>query len=416
MTNTRRTSKRTNVSSVSEEEDDGEKEISTTKTSTSTIISTSQIVKTGIKNVFLSFYPRKQSKAEELASQIEDGMSNTFKTDSTIYKSKYRSITLNLKDPRNSRLRELLWSGDLAIEDFLKMSPAQMANDEIIQERQKLIEDGIKMVVLDNEQAAELSSTLGGQTKKFSDSGQQSQSHSPTSTILVNSIIGSVGSVGDTDGSSNSITNLNTNISKKVTSSSINTENTYKKEPPKESRRQPDWFTCIFAFDVCPLFDVDAYVLLNNSSDGRSLNMEEMPQNYHLAGRIEQERASTYCEGIWNSSSSRYIDLVLFSAPPQFPTPSFDAFVEYFASSKKWATVVVDVEQSSIRDFYLVSLRTVDDLLNLPPSIKEIIEGRDLLSLMEYPLIMGIIVSAYRPKETKSNAPQDLYDPVEHSK
>lgn len=377
-------------------------EVDLLEASSPTPNSSSKIVKNNLMNVFLSFYPGKEEKCDELAQKIEEGMSIFYSKDLTSYKAKYRSISYNLKDPKNSKLRNDLWKGELDIDDFVQMSTSEMANDDIILQKQKVIEEGIKMVVLDTQQAAELSSTLGNHGRKNPiPEGHHLQS--PASNLLINSIMLDSGNEGDVSNNNNDLS-FNTTSEKTIETS--NSANTIKE------RKKADWFTCIFALDICPLFDVDAHAILNNSCDGRSIMMESLPQNMHLAGRIDQERASSYCEGIWKGSSSRYIDLVVFSSPPEFSSPSFDAFVEYFSSNRKWATVVVDVEVSAIRDFYLISLRSDDDLSTLPPSIMEIIDNRDLISsTFEYPLILAVIISAYKPKETKSNTPFDEYDP-----
>ena len=49
----------------------------------------------------------------------------------TRYRSKYRALRYNLKDPKNNRLRAQLFSGELSPARLVTMTPAEMANDEL---------------------------------------------------------------------------------------------------------------------------------------------------------------------------------------------------------------------------------------------------------------------------------------------
>jgi len=56
------------------------------------------------------------------------------------YQSKFRSLFSNLKDPLNEGLRSALFTGDLTVETLIGMSPEELANPSLQQERKKLKE------------------------------------------------------------------------------------------------------------------------------------------------------------------------------------------------------------------------------------------------------------------------------------
>lgn len=64
----------------------------------------------------------------ETARAIEVELHGQSANDLTKYKQEFRSKYLNLKETRNASLREGLLGGSVGVEEFVRMSPSQMAN------------------------------------------------------------------------------------------------------------------------------------------------------------------------------------------------------------------------------------------------------------------------------------------------
>lgn len=66
------------------------------------------------------------------------------------YKSKYLSLLFNLKDPKNARLRLQLTDGSLGPADLVRLSPAEMANEDLSEMIQRVREESVSGAVLED--------------------------------------------------------------------------------------------------------------------------------------------------------------------------------------------------------------------------------------------------------------------------
>ncbi|OUM64743.1 hypothetical protein PIROE2DRAFT_60473 [Piromyces sp. E2] len=72
------------------------------------------------------------------ASQIENEVYKLYQSVDSKYKSKIRSLYLNLKDKTNPHLRERVLNDDISASEFCQMSPTEMASEEKQEEFKKI--------------------------------------------------------------------------------------------------------------------------------------------------------------------------------------------------------------------------------------------------------------------------------------
>jgi Transcription factor S-II (TFIIS), central domain/SPOC domain/PHD-finger len=98
------------------------------------------------------FEPLDAKKSEALGLAIEHALYNTYATSEAgygaEYKNRFRSISFNLKDPKNSALRERVLTGDLPPEQLVKLTNEQLANQELREQAEKAREEGLAQSVL----------------------------------------------------------------------------------------------------------------------------------------------------------------------------------------------------------------------------------------------------------------------------
>lgn len=83
------------------------------------------------------------SRCEDLATSLEEAIFNQFRSTNPKYKNHVRSRVFNLKDKKNTGLREGLLLGSISSERLAVMTAAEMASEEVKKEREKFIKDGI---------------------------------------------------------------------------------------------------------------------------------------------------------------------------------------------------------------------------------------------------------------------------------
>lgn len=87
--------------------------------------------------------PEGCSSAEELAEELEECVFAEFKNTDMRYKNRIRSRVANLKDPKNPTLRTNYISGAIAASVLAKMTPEEMASDEMKKIREKFVKEAI---------------------------------------------------------------------------------------------------------------------------------------------------------------------------------------------------------------------------------------------------------------------------------
>lgn len=88
-------------------------------------------------------YPEGCASAEELAEELEEAIFAEFKNTDMRYKNRIRSRVSNLKDTKNPGLRINFISGVIAATKFAKMTPEEMASDEMKKMREKFVKESI---------------------------------------------------------------------------------------------------------------------------------------------------------------------------------------------------------------------------------------------------------------------------------
>jgi transcription elongation factor S-II len=77
---------------------------------------------------------------QDVATQIENELFDTLKGTSREYKAKVRSLTFNLKNPKNPALRQQVLGGFISPQQLCSMSTYDMASEELKKERQRMAE------------------------------------------------------------------------------------------------------------------------------------------------------------------------------------------------------------------------------------------------------------------------------------
>lgn len=88
-------------------------------------------------------YPEGCASPEELAEELEEAIFAEFKNTDMRYKNRIRSRVSNLKDTKNPGLRMNFISGVIAANRFAKMTPEEMASDEMKKLREKFVKESI---------------------------------------------------------------------------------------------------------------------------------------------------------------------------------------------------------------------------------------------------------------------------------
>ncbi|PXF50158.1 Transcription elongation factor TFIIS [Gracilariopsis chorda] len=92
--------------------------------------------------------------AQLVANAIEHAMFIKFDGNGQSYKQKYRSISFNLKDPKNGKLRSLVLTRQINPQELLDMSSTELANDELRKRRAEVQEKMTRDAMPYTQQAA----------------------------------------------------------------------------------------------------------------------------------------------------------------------------------------------------------------------------------------------------------------------
>lgn len=83
------------------------------------------------------------SSAEKLAYELEEFIFLEFNNTDTKYKNRIRSRVANLRDTKNKTLRTNFITGTLTAQNLAKMTPEQMASDEMKKIRARFVKQAI---------------------------------------------------------------------------------------------------------------------------------------------------------------------------------------------------------------------------------------------------------------------------------
>ncbi|KAJ3999421.1 transcription factor S-II, central domain-containing protein [Lentinula boryana] len=119
------------------------------------------------------------------AQAIEVAVVNDIGSTSAAYKSKIRSLFVNLKDMNNPSLRENLVSGEISAEKLVKMSPSDMASAERKAADDKIKQDNLFASLGAEEQQAETDAFQCGRCKQRKCRYRQAQTRSADEPMTV---------------------------------------------------------------------------------------------------------------------------------------------------------------------------------------------------------------------------------------
>lgn len=125
---------------------------------------------------------------EELAEELEDCIYAEFKNTDMRYKNRVRSRVANLKDPKNPSLRNNFISGAIQPSRLAKMTPEEMASDEMKKIRENFIKEAINDAQLATVQGTKTDMLKCGKCKKKNCTYNQLQTRSadePMTTFVL---------------------------------------------------------------------------------------------------------------------------------------------------------------------------------------------------------------------------------------
>ncbi|XP_023954752.1 transcription elongation factor S-II [Bicyclus anynana] len=135
-----------------------------------------------------SDYPSACGTPEELAEELEECIFLEFKNTDMRYKNRVRSRVANLKDPKNPTLRTNFLNGVISASRLAKMTPEEMASDEMKNLREKFIKEAIDDAQLATVQGTKTEMLKCGKCKKKNCTYNQLQTRSsdePMTTFVL---------------------------------------------------------------------------------------------------------------------------------------------------------------------------------------------------------------------------------------
>ncbi|XP_021700677.1 transcription elongation factor S-II isoform X1 [Aedes aegypti] len=125
---------------------------------------------------------------EELADELEEAIYVEFKNTDMKYKNRVRSRVANLKDPKNPSLRSNFISGAITAQRLAKMTPEEMASDEMKNLRDRFVKEAINDAQLATNQGTKTDLLKCGKCKKRNCTYNQLQTRSsdePMTTFVM---------------------------------------------------------------------------------------------------------------------------------------------------------------------------------------------------------------------------------------
>ncbi|KAG5676744.1 hypothetical protein PVAND_006553 [Polypedilum vanderplanki] len=133
-------------------------------------------------------YPDGCASPEELAEELEEAIFAEFKNTDMRYKNRIRSRISNLKDIKNTGLRSNFITGVISANRLAKMTPEEMASDEMKKLREKFVKESINDAQLATVQGTKTDMLKCGKCKKKDCTYNQLQTRSadePMTTFVL---------------------------------------------------------------------------------------------------------------------------------------------------------------------------------------------------------------------------------------
>ncbi|XP_030555959.1 transcription elongation factor S-II [Drosophila novamexicana] len=128
------------------------------------------------------------AEPEEMAAELEEAIYMEFKNTDMKYKNRIRSRVANLKDPKNPGLRSNFMCGAVSAKQLAKMTPEEMASDEMKKLREKFVKEAINDAQLATVQGTKTDLLKCGKCKKRNCTYNQLQTRSadePMTTFVM---------------------------------------------------------------------------------------------------------------------------------------------------------------------------------------------------------------------------------------
>lgn len=125
---------------------------------------------------------------DELAEELEECIFMEFKNTDMRYKNRVRSRVANLKDPKNPSLKSNYLNGAITASKLAKMTPEEMANDEMKKIREKFVKEAINDAQLATVQGTQTDLLKCGKCRKRNCTYNQIQTRSadePMTTFVL---------------------------------------------------------------------------------------------------------------------------------------------------------------------------------------------------------------------------------------
>ncbi|KAH8244480.1 transcription elongation factor S-II [Drosophila bipectinata] len=132
--------------------------------------------------------PEGCAEPEEMAAELEDAIYAEFKNTDMKYKNRIRSRVANLKDLKNPGLRGNFMCGAVSAKQLAKMTPEEMASDEMKKLREKFVKEAINDAQLATVQGTKTDLLKCGKCKKRNCTYNQLQTRSadePMTTFVM---------------------------------------------------------------------------------------------------------------------------------------------------------------------------------------------------------------------------------------
>ncbi|XP_030377564.1 transcription elongation factor S-II [Scaptodrosophila lebanonensis] len=132
--------------------------------------------------------PEGCAEPEEMAAELEEAIYLEFKNTDMKYKNRIRSRVANLKDPKNPTLRGNFMCGAVTAMQLAKMTPEEMASDEMKKLREKFVKEAINDAQLATVQGTKTDLLKCGKCKKRNCTYNQLQTRSadePMTTFVM---------------------------------------------------------------------------------------------------------------------------------------------------------------------------------------------------------------------------------------
>lgn len=132
--------------------------------------------------------PEMCTSAEELAEELEEAIFLEFKNTDMRYKNRIRSRVANLKDPKNPALRTNYLGGAITAQKLAKMTPEEMASDEMKNLRERFVKEAINDAQLATVQGTKTDLLKCGKCKRRNCTYNQLQTRSadePMTTFVL---------------------------------------------------------------------------------------------------------------------------------------------------------------------------------------------------------------------------------------